>query len=278
MADPSFGQIFMQEAQDILQKEADAFASIIDTMAGYTVDGEVLNTFQGAGAALLTLFFCMEAFTYCAQIDFNGGIEGAIRIGMKLVVSALIIQNVPNVVRAVAGILKCDVDFSDAVSGIGEQFGSAMVSGSGFEEGPLGIYCILLGLIYVIIIILMFVLFVMITLTIFGVVFETAVLEAISPVALSTLVNSQARSTGISFIKNFAAVSMQWGVLTVCFAAYKTIGTDLVSNFDAAITSGLSDSGIMIYIMKMASPMICLVMLAITVSKASDITKRALGG
>lgn len=274
----SFGEVFMQEAQAMLQKEANAFAAIFDVMEGYTVDGDALKIFEGAGAALLTLFFCMEAFTYCAQIDFNGGIEGAIRIGMKLVVSALIVQNVPNVCSLVVGILKSDVKFSESVGDIGTQFGNAMVSGSGFEKGPLSIYCILLGLIYVIIIILMFVLFMMITLSIFGIIFETGVLEAISPVALATLVNSQARSTGISFIKNLAAVSMQWGVIKVCFAAYSQIGDELMNNFDTAITSGLSDSGIMMGIMKMATPMISLVLLAITISKSSDITKRALGG
>ena len=58
----------------------------------------------------------MEAFTYCANIDFHGGIEGAIRIAMKLVVSALIVQNVDNIVGAVSGLLKQSVDFSSAFS------------------------------------------------------------------------------------------------------------------------------------------------------------------
>lgn len=278
MAEPSFGENFLKEAQSLLQTEVNAFAAVLDTIAGYNVEGEVIEVFQGAGAALLTLFFCMEAFTYCAQIDFNGGIEGAIRIGMKLVVSALIIQNVPNVVGAVAGILKCDVNFAESVGGIGEQFGKSMVDTSNFEGGPLDIYCILLGLIYVVIIILMFVMLMMITLTVFGVVFETAILTAISSVALSTLVNTQARSTGISFIKNFAAVSMQWGVLAVCLQAYCKVSEGIQEQFTSRLTEGLSDNGIMIYIMNGATPVICLVMLAITVSKASDITKRALGG
>ena len=100
------------------------------------------------------------------------------------------------------------------------------------------------------------------------------VLIAISPVALATLVNSQARSTGISFIKNYASVSMQWGVLAICFKAYTIISANLALDFSA----GLNGAGLLMHIFKYATPVLSVVMLAITVAKSSDITKRALGG
>lgn len=277
MAEPSFWETAFTEAQELLQTEADGFAAVLQTIAGFDVvsqAGDAISIFEGAGTALLTLFFCMEAFTYCSSIDFNGGIEGAIRVAMKLVVSALIVQNVDNVVGIISGLFKSEVDFSSAFGDIGTAFGNAMNQGTPLEGGLMDINYIVLTLLYVIIIILMFVMFSLIVVTVLGVVFETAILTAISPVALATLVNTQARSAGISFIKNFAAVSMQWGVLAICFKAYTLISSNLTLDFSA----GLSGSGLLMYIFKYATPVLSVVMLAITVAKSSEITKRALGG
>lgn len=277
MAESSFFQVAFEEAQNLLQTEADVFAAVLQSIAGFDIvsqAGDAISIFEGAGTALLTLFFCMEAFTYCANIDFHGGIEGAIRVAMKLVVSAFIVQNVDNVVGIISGLFKSEVDFASAFGGIGAAFGDAMNQGTPLEGGLLDINYIVLTLLYVIIIILMFVMFSLIVVTVLGVVFETAILTAISPVALATLVNTQARSAGISFIKNFAAVSMQWGVLAICFKAYTIISTNLALDFSA----GLNGAGLLMHIFKYATPVLSVVMLAITVAKSSDITKRALGG
>lgn len=276
MAESSFWETAFTEAQELLQTEADGFANVIQTISGFdatTSMGTAINVFEAAGTALLTLFFAMEAFTYCANIDFHGGIEGAIRIAMKPVVSALIIQNVDNIVGAVSGLLKQSVDFSSAFSNISSSFAAAATANT-IDPGTLDINYICMSFILLILIILMFVMYSLIVVSMLGVVFETAILTAISPVALSTLVNSQARSTGISFIKNFAAVSMQWGVLAICFEAFNTISISLTLDF----ASGLAGDGLLANIMQYATPVLCVIMLAVTVSKASEITKRALGG
>ena len=276
MAEPSFWETAFTEAQELLQTEADGFANVIQTISGFdatTSMGTAINVFEAAGTALLTLFFAMEAFTYCANIDFHGGIEGAIRIAMKLVVSALIVQNVDNIVGAVSGLLKQKVDFSSAFSNISSSFAAGATANT-IDPGTLDINYICMSFILLILIILMFVMYSLIVVSMLGVVFETAILTAISPVALSTLVNSQARSTGISFIKNFAAVSMQWGVLAICFEAFNAISNNLTLDF----ASGLAGDGLLANIMQYATPVLCVIMLAVTVSKASEITKRALGG
>ena len=276
MAEPSFWETAFTEAQELLQTEADGFANVIQTISSFDVTtsmGTAINVFEAAGTALLTLFFAMEAFTYCANIDFHGGIEGAIRIAMKLVVSALIVQNVDNIVGAVSGLLKQNVDFSSSFSNISSSFAAAATANT-IDPGTLDINYICMSFILLILIILMFVMYSLIVVSMLDVVFETAILTAISPVALSTLVNSQARSTGISFIKNFAAVSMQWGVLAICFEAFNAISNNLTLDF----ASGLAGDGLLANIMQYATPVLCVIMLAVTVSKASEITKRALGG
>ena len=169
--------------------------------------------------------------------------------------------------------MKQNVDFSSSFSSISSSFGTAATAGT-IDPGTLDINYICMSFILLILIILMFVMYSLIVITMLGVVFETAILTAISPVALSTLVNSQARSTGISFIKNFAAVSMQWGVLAICFEAFNAISNSLTLDF----SNGLNGNGLLMHIMQYATPVLCVIMLAVTVSKASEITKRALGG
>lgn len=279
MGEPSIWQKAFEEATKIIQKEADGFSQVLDVLVGFDVVSEcgtAIDVFTAAGTALMALFFCMEAFTYCAAIDFNGGIEGALRIAMKLIVSEIIIQNTGNIVGAISEIFRSVslTSYSEAFSGISSSFTAATTANGGIDGGLLDLNYICLAFLLLIVAVVLFILFSMIVITMLGVVFETGILVAISPVALSTLVNSQARSAGIAFIKNFAAVSMQWGVLSICFLAYTKISTGLTLSFIDDCDSG----GLLIHIMQFGAPLLSVVMLAVTVSKASEITKRALGG
>lgn len=279
MGEPSIWQKAFEEATEIIQKEADGFSQVLDVLVGFDVVSEcgtAIDVFTAAGMALMALFFCMEAFTYCAAIDFNGGIEGALRIAMKLIVSEIIIQNTGNIVGAISEIFRSVslTSYNEAFSGISNSFTAATTANGGVDGGLLDLNYICLAFLLFIIAAVLFILFSMIVITMLGVVFETGILVAISPVALSTLVNSQARSAGVAFIKNFAAVSMQWGVLSICFLAYTKISTGLTLSFIDNCDSG----GLLVHIMQFATPLLCVVMLAVTVSKASEIKKRALGG
>ena len=271
-------QDLFEGLEQIIQAEADGFANVLTKMVSFDVVSEcstAIGVFTAAGSALLTLFFCMEAFTYCANIDFNGGIEGALRIAMKLVVSQLIVQNTGNIVGAISGLFKSVslTAYTEAFSGISDSFKTAATA-STFDPGILDLNYLCMSFIMLLLVALIFVMFSLIVLSMLGVIFETGIMVAISPVALSTLVNSQARQTGISFIKNFAAVSMQWGVLSVIFLTYNKISSALTLDF----ASGLADDGLLIHIMQFATPLLSVIMLAVSVAKAGDITKRALGG
>ena len=271
-------QDLFEGLEQIIQAEADGFANVLTKMVSFDVVSEcstAIGVFTAAGSALLTLFFCMEAFTYCANIDFNGGIEGALRIAMKLVVSQLIVQNTGNIVGAISGLFKSVslTAYTEAFSGISDSFKTAATA-STFDPGILDLNYLCMSFIMLLLVALIFVMFSLIVLSMLGVIFETGIMVAISPVALSTLVNSQARQTGISFIKNFAAVSMQWGVLSVIFMTYNKISSALTLDF----ASGLAEDGLLIHIMQFATPLLSVIMLAVSVAKAGDITKRALGG
>ena len=278
MSEPSVWQSMFEELVALIQKEADGFAAVLDKMVSFDVVSEcgtAIDIFTAAGTALMTLFLCMEVFTYCAAIDFNGGIEGALRVAMKMVVSAMIVQNTSKIVGAVSGLFKSVslTSYSEAFSGIASSFSAAATAGD-VEGGVLDINYICMSFLLILLVAVLFIMFSLIVVSMLGVVFETGILVAISPVALATLVNSQARSAGIAFIKNFAAVSMQWGVLSICFMAYNKVSTGMVLDFAA----GMSDKGLLIHIMQYSTPLLSVIILAVTVSKASEITKRALGG
>lgn len=274
MADISGAQAFFESVVDTIGKESDAFAKVLDSMMNLDVTkvcGNAANIFLGVGSALLTLFFCMEAFTYCASIDFNGGIEGALKVAMKLVVSQLIIQNVGNITEGVIDLFKnkTEIKYSTVFSDITASFTTTAELDDG---GILDINYLCMGILLLLVLLVLFVLLSLIVVQMMGVIFETGMLIAIAPVALSTLVNTQARSTGIAFIKNLAAVSMQWGILAVCFTVYSNVGSALVLNISASGSTMLSS------ILTFTTPLLSVIILTIMVKKSSEITKRALGG
>ena len=54
MAEPSFWETAFTEAQELLQTEADGFANVIQTVAGFDVIsncGTAINVFEAAGTA-----------------------------------------------------------------------------------------------------------------------------------------------------------------------------------------------------------------------------------
>lgn len=265
---------FFDAVVEAINSESEAFGTVLGSIMSFDVSktcGDAVGTFLSIGSALLTLFFCMEAFTYCAGIDFNGGIEGALKIAMKLIVSQLIIQNVEYITDGVIGLFKdkAKIDYTSAFTGITDAFSATAELDDG---GVLDINYLCMGILLLLVFALLFALLSMIVIQMMGVVFETGMLIAISPVALSTLVNTQARSTGIAFIKNLAAVSMQWGVLSVCFTVYSKVSGSL------ALTINASGSSMLSSVLTFTTPLLSVIILAIMVKKSSEVTKRALGG
>lgn len=118
---------FYNDILELIGSEAGGFGQVIDTLVNFDATGNAstaITVFKAVGAALTTLFLCMEVFSYCSAIDFNGGIEGALKVAMKLVVCQLIVQNVNNISGLVAGLFKglAKESYSDTFKVIGESF------------------------------------------------------------------------------------------------------------------------------------------------------------
>ena len=164
MGEPSIWQKAFEEATEIIQKEADGFSQVLDVLVNFDVVSEcgtAIDVFTAAGTALMALFFCMEAFTYCAAVDFNGGIEGALRIAMKLIVSEIIIQNTGNIVGAISEIFRSVslTSYNEAFSGISNSFTAATTANGGVDGGLLDLNYICLAFLLFIIAAVLFILF-----------------------------------------------------------------------------------------------------------------------
>ena len=131
------------------------------------------------------------------------------------------------------------------------------------------------GIILVILFLVLTVLFSMIIISLIGIIMEQTVLVTIAPIACATLVNSQVRQTGITALKNLAAISLQWSVIALSFTVYNEAATAInAANFNA-INAG--DVGILEQILIFVPPLLCMVGLATMISKSGEITRRALG-
>lgn len=223
------------------------------------------------GVSLTSLFFCMEMFSQLAEFRMER-MEDAIRIAMKFVVAKVVIENSSAIVKGISGIFykttslylfEISNNISAAISGI------TIAEKSG---GLLGIAYLLLflGIVGIGIILLVFLL--KIAITIIGISFEMGIHQAIAPIALSTLCNSTARSTGIAFIKSYSAVSLQLTVIAAIFKVFIVVRETIIK-----ITINGDTLGIFSCFINFVPTLICVIALSKAVKAATELTKRMFG-
>lgn len=262
------------------------FGNIANELSSLSVDmskSDVVIALEGIAAGLLTFFMVLEIITYCFNVDFHAGFESAMKIGVRTVLMFIIVENSPKAVNAIIEVFKLNnsLDFSTAFGKVADPL-KDMFSGLEFSKGIImkHIEPMIYGIILVFIFIALVVLFSMIIISLVGIVMETTILTAVSPVACSTLVNSQVRQTGISALKNLAAISLQWSVIALSFTVYEKVA-EKVNTIDfstlnaggeaTAATSALGK------ILEILPPFLCIAALAAMIAKSGEITRRALG-
>lgn len=257
------------------------FGNVADELSKITVDvskSTIATAITGIGTGLVTFFMVLEIITYCFNIDFHAGFESAMKIGIKTILMYIIVENCMNAGNAVIGIFKFDKNlnftlaFSTIANPLKDMFNNITPS-EGFIMQAIEPF--IYGIILVFLFLALTVLFSMIIISLIGIIMETTVLITISPVACATLVNSQLRQTGISALKNLAAISLQWSVITLSFTVYNEVATAVQK---ADIESlNISDVGILNPILQIVPTLLCMVGLATMISKSGEITRRALG-
>lgn len=258
-----------------------AFGTVADKLKEITVDvstSNIATAINGIGAGLVTFFMVLEIITYCFNVDFHAGFESAMKIGVKTVLMYIIVENCMSASNAVIGVFKLNntLDFFASFSTIADPLRD-MFNNITFSDNFIMkmIEPLTYGIILVILFLVLTVLFSMIIVSLIGIIMEQTVLTTIAPIACATLVNSQVRQTGISALKNLAAISLQWSVIALSFTVYNEAATAInAANFNA-INAG--DVGILEQILVFVPPLLCMVGLATMISKSGEITRRALG-
>lgn len=266
---------------EALCKLGSSFGSVADKLKDVAIDvskSDVATAINGIGAGLVTFFMVLEIITYCFNVDFHAGFESAMKIGVKTVLMYIIVENCMSASNAVIGVFKLNntLDFNASFSTVADPlrdmfsnitFSDNMIIGGVVEP-------IVYGLILVGLILVLTVLFSMIIVSLIGIIMETTIMTTIAPVACATLVNSQVRQTGISALKNLAAISLQWSVIALSFTVYNEVSTAVNAvNFNDA-SGGLV---VLQKILVVVPSLLCMAGLAAMISKSGEITRRALG-
>jgi len=257
---------------------------IFNTLMNMEIPDVVESAVTAAGVSLATTFLAMELFSKMAEFRVER-IEDAIRIAMKLVVCKIILENTATISKGIyqmfGGLGK--EHFGGSVSSFITKIIGALNRGSAelvneidknAFKSFMNMGSVLEWLGYVAIFAIVFALLCSLAFTIIGVVFEVAIHQAMAPVALSTLVNDTARSTGISFIKSYSAVCLQFLVIKVIFKVGAGLNETLNSLFDLSIIS----EGTLFRSTLLCLPSVLgLFMVIAAVKKSGEITKRLLG-
>lgn len=257
------------------------FGTVADNLKTITVDvstSNVATAINGIGAGLVTFFMVLEIITYCFNVDFHAGFESAMKIGVKTVLMYIIVDNCMYGARAVVEVFKLNntLDFSTSFSTIADPLRD-MFNNITFSDNFIMkmIEPFAYGIVLVILFLVLIVLFSMIIVSLIGIIMETTILTTIAPVSCATLVNSQVRQTGISALKNLAAISLQWSVISLSFAVYNEVATAVNNANFGDINAG--EVGVLKQILVFVPPLLCMVGLATMISKSGEITRRALG-
>ena len=266
-----------------LKSLSQAFGGLADAL--YSIDvnagsSNIATALTGIGAGLVTFFMVLEIVTFCFNVDFHSGFESGLKIGVRMVLLYIVVENCMDAADIVIGIFKMQntVNFTDNFAKVVKPFESMTeipLATSGLEKY---VEPLLVGVVLSIANLAVIIVFSMLIISMVGIIAETAILTAIAPVACATLVNGQVRQTGITFLKNLAAISMQWGVIALCFDVFKKVTEEMSkAGLDTLGDSLGTGSVIITSIFTFLAPLIGLVALATMISKSGDITKRALG-
>lgn len=258
-----------------------SFEAIILNIIGLKISdaGLVMTGVESAALALAGLFLAMEMISLISEFRFER-IEDAIRLWIKVLFAKIIIENSSVIIGGIYDMFR-----NLGTNSISEGFSAVKSTIYGFADsnglidsykGMLGEGYILAWIVLLLVNVIVTIMLILITIEVFGITFEIGIHQVIGPIAISTLCNSTARSTGISFIKSYAAVCLQTTVIGVIFKVYATfadklqIGNDIIDN---TIATGGPFGLLFAYF----SPLLGLTVLCVTVKKSSDITKRMFG-
>jgi len=245
--------------------------------------GEYKSLFVGIGTSLAVLFIMIEILTTMVGFRFER-VEEAVSLGLKFIVCKVVIENTDPIAQTIysvffangfKGISKEAVDYYSKTNSI-----ISFSTSSSTDGGILGIGFLVMAIVNLIVIFILGAFILKIIAHLVGIIFELAIHQVMAPIALSTLCNSNARSTGITWIKSYSAVCLQATIMSICFRINSFVMDKMTDVFNAVFTSTLNDeiSGNLLGIaFNSVIPIFGMMLLTAALDKSGDITKRMLG-
>ena len=263
---------------DLISSIISSFKAIILNILEIDIyDAKIVTTgIESAALALAGLFLAMEMISLISEFRFER-IEDAIRLWIKVLFAKIIIENSSVIIGGVydlfrdLGMISIDEGFTKISANIGVITEETIDANKGMLGEGYIFACIVLLLVTLVVAIML----ILLTIEIMGIVFEIGIHQAIGPIAISTLCNSTARSTGVSFIKSYAAVCLQTTVIGAIFTVYVQFADKFIVGGDLA--DKISNAGAFGIMFNFLTPALSLAVLCVTVKKSSDITKRMFG-
>lgn len=250
------------------------FGELCDVVLSLEIPTPVLTGVTALGVSLTTLFFCMEMFSQLAQFRVER-IEDAIRIGMRFVVAKVIIENTTAIAGGIREIFSL-ASLRTLKQGFAEIATTSLEVLVSDDGGTFGINYIIMGFWAGLTSIVFFVISLTILISIVGIIFEIAIHQAVAPIALSTLCNDTVRQTGITFIKSYAAVCLQVGIIGVILTVFAKI-QEAVAGMDYSSIDIFRASPTLSSITSFFAPVVLMIILSKAIKTSSDLTKRMFG-
>ena len=186
------------------------FESIIKAILKFDLPDQSVAAVEAVAVSLSSLFIAMEMISYFSTMRMEGRIEDALQLIIKLVLAKILLENTDAIMSGIYGEFN-RLGFSAIETGLNavrEIMPGSIESIVDANKGMIGEGWILMSVALLIVSIVVTVMMISITMQIVGIIFEIAIHQAVGPIALSTLCNSTMRSTGLSFIKSYAAVCL----------------------------------------------------------------------
>jgi hypothetical protein len=273
--DGSWTKTILSEFSAGISAIIDFFVEVFELLFSYEMTITVSSAVTTAAVSLATLFFVMQFFSELAAFRMDR-IEEAIRLAMKVIVAKIILENSTVIAEMIYemfwGLSK--ETFALSLFDISSNITTITPPP---DEGIFGINNIIaLFTIYIPTFVITVVMLASFVLTIAGIFFEVQIHATLAPIALSTLVNDTTRSTGISFIKSYAATCLQLTVIAMCLYVFH----NLTSYLNGALNTLLGEVADYIFIKPIVdciAPLLMFVCLSTAVKKAGDLTRRMFG-
>lgn len=233
------GESICDYAAQLVRGIVEGCITIIDILSKVTIQdygADVKPMITAAAATIATLLVVIELCTHAMGFHFDD-INDAVRFLFKVIVYKIIIENSGKIVDLVYGLFINDTAWQNLKSGLTTvqhrfEIGSAaMVSvfNTLDDDWAMGLKKFFFALLFLGFAVVMGVILIKILAAMAGLLFELAINIAVAPVPVATLVNSQSRQIGISFIKNFAGNCLTLSMYSICFAIYGALCHDLSS-------------------------------------------------